>query len=288
MKLICPKKKKQEQDKARTTWFCIGYSTIWQYPISKRLKRLRDKYKLSWLQNAMSFHKFTNLGEKLNADLSRKVMIDVYDYNFRDRKCNCDKRYLKGNKCWFGGKCRRAMVVYENKCLVTGKLYIGKTQLYQKKRTGQHISDVWKVIETGRSKYGENWTGSGGYKKADSFAKHFAQQCRECTSHHQVRAKMKKIMEPKILWQGDRILCMKSSRTLRCKICMTERKEILKRFEKTKNQVINDNSDIFSSCKCGSRFHKFARILDTETTLRMRPTQKSQLQKESLISKEKR
>ena len=86
LRLSLQKKTKQERDKARNTWFCIGYSTIWQTPISKRLKRLRDKYKLSWLQNAMSFDKFTNLGETLNAVLSRKVMVDVYDYNFRNKK----------------------------------------------------------------------------------------------------------------------------------------------------------------------------------------------------------
>ena len=39
-----------------------------------------------------------------------------------------------------------------------GNLYIGKTQLYKKKQTGQHILEVWKIIKTGRSKYGENWT----------------------------------------------------------------------------------------------------------------------------------
>ena len=80
-------------------------------------------------------------------------------------------------------------------------------------------------------------------------------------------------MKTEIIWQGDRIRCMKSSRTLQCKICMVERKEILHRMQQDKNKVINDNSDIYSSCKCGSRFHKFGRILEPET-LRKRMTQK--------------
>lgn len=46
---------KRERDKARCTWFCVGYSKIWGIPISKRLTRLRDKYKLSWPCIFMSY-----------------------------------------------------------------------------------------------------------------------------------------------------------------------------------------------------------------------------------------
>ena len=148
-------------------------------------------------------------------------------------------------------------MVYKDECLVTGKAYYGKTQQYLKKRTMQHVHDVWKVIETGTKKDGPNWHGSGGYSKADSFAKHFANQCRDCKSYNAVRAKIKTIMKPSIIWQGDRIQCMKSARTMRCKICMIERLEILHQIKENKALVINNNSDIFSSCKCGARFHKF-------------------------------
>ncbi len=85
---------------------------------------------------------------------------------------------------------------------------------------------------------------------------------------------MKQIMTPTVLWQGDRIQCMKTSRTLQCKICMMERKEILHRFRTDRYKIINDNSDIFSSCKCGSAFHKFFRTITTKTTLRTRSPQK--------------
>ena len=62
------------------------------------------------------------------------------------------------------------MVVYELKCRVTGKSYIGKTQDYLKKRTQQHATDVWKVFESGRAKYGhDELRGSGGYKGADAY-----------------------------------------------------------------------------------------------------------------------
>ena len=67
---------------------------------------------------------------------------------------------------------------------------------------------------------------------------------------------------------------MKSARTARCKLCMQERKEILHRINTDKTKIMNDNSDIFSSCKCGGNFHKFTQIVHTKQTLRTRSTQK--------------
>lgn len=61
------------------------------------------------------------------------------------------------------------MVVYELNCKVTGKSYIGKTQRTLKIRTKEHLADTWKVIRSGRNKFGKDWYGSGGYKSADAF-----------------------------------------------------------------------------------------------------------------------
>ena len=235
-------------------FFCIGYSDVWGTPISKRLKRLRDKHGLTWLRNSMSFHKFTNLGQKFNSDLTKKVMNGVYDETLQDRKCNCyaPSRMPNGD-CYYGGQCRRSMVVYEHECTICNKSYVGKTQDFLNERTKQHFGDVWKVIETGRINDGENWQGSGGYSRADAFAKHFAQHCRDAVNSNAVKKRLKEIMKTTIIWQGDRIRCMKSSQTLQCKICMVERKKILHRMRSNKNKIINDNSDIYSSCKCKSR-----------------------------------
>ena len=103
-------------------------------------------------------------------------------------------------------------------------------------------------LESGRKKFGDDWYGSGGFPRADAFSKHFAQHCRDAANSNAVRKRMKEeILEAKILWQGDRIRCMKSSRTPACKICMVERKEILHRFRTDRHKIMNDNSDIFSS-----------------------------------------
>ena len=96
---------------------------------------------------------------------------------------------------------------------------------------------------------------------------------------------MKKIMDPSIIWKGDRIQCMKSSRTMQCKICMVERMEILERFQNDRKMLINDNSDIYSSCKCRAKFHKFTPKVTIEA-LKTRETQKKV--KASRMSKQKR
>ena len=124
-------------------------------------------------------------------------MANIIDFDLMDRKCNCNKKSkLDDGRCHYDGDCRKSMVVYDALCKVTGKSYVGKTQDYLKARTQQHITDVWKVIESGLRKYGPNWTGSGGY---DAFSKHFANQCRDCTNSNQVKAKTKRIMTPTIL-----------------------------------------------------------------------------------------
>ena len=157
------------------------------------------------------------------------------------------------------------MVVYELKCLTTSKSYIGKTQRTLKIRTKEHIYDTWKIISSGGKKLGKNRFGSGGYAGADAFSKHFGNLCRTCSSGNQMRQRLKKIMIPTILWQGEGIRCMKSARTLQCKICMVERKKILSQFRTNRSKIMNDNSNIYSSCKCGAKFHKFIRP-DTENT----------------------
>ena len=47
----------------------------------------------------MSYHKFSKLGEKFNAgDLTSKMMKGVFDFNMRDRACNCIISTLEATK----------------------------------------------------------------------------------------------------------------------------------------------------------------------------------------------
>ena len=114
------------------------------------------------------------------------------------------------------------------------------------------------------------------YIKTGPFAKHSIEKCKDYYTNNHVRACLRETMEQTIIWQGDIICCKKSLATLQCKICMVERKEILHRVKANKHQVINDNSDIYSSYRYGSRLHKFNRTITP--TSRTRSAQKKTLQ----------
>ena len=88
------------------------------------------------------------------------------------------------------------MTIYDLKCKITGKSYIGKTQRPLKTRTGEHFADVYKLLEAMR--------GNRTYKQVDAFAKHFAELCKDCTTSNEVKAKLKKIVDVSIIWTGDR------------------------------------------------------------------------------------
>ena len=119
------------------------------------LRDMKKKHKLSWLRPKMSHHKFTNLGEMFNADLTTKVMEEIADEELKDRPCNCIVKTLNSEgKCQYNGHCRTSMVVYED---------------YPKKRTSDHYHDVWNLREAQLN--GKT------YAKTDAFAKHFVQFC---------------------------------------------------------------------------------------------------------------
>ena len=101
---------------------------------------------------------------------------------------------------------------------------------------------------------------------SDSFSKHFAQHCRDCKNSNEVKVKLKDLMVPKILWQGSQIGCMKTACTLNCKLCMVERKAICSLWRSNKSKIINNKSEIFGSCKCETRFHKFTKVQPTSGT----------------------
>jgi len=64
-----------ERNRRRTTYFCIGYSNIWSKPVHSIIKSIKDKFNLQWLRVSMSYHRFTNLREIFQGDLSRKLTI---------------------------------------------------------------------------------------------------------------------------------------------------------------------------------------------------------------------
>jgi hypothetical protein len=80
----------------------------------------------------MSYHRFTNLRELFQGDLTRKLTSKVESLDFMQRECNC--RLGKDKGCGYNNICRNTIVVYKVQCVNSGKVYIGNTQQTFKKR----------------------------------------------------------------------------------------------------------------------------------------------------------
>ena len=50
--------------------------------------------------------------------------------------------------------------------------------------------------------------------KSDALAKHFVQFCEDCHNSNQVRARLKEIVEPTMMWQGERICRYENSQDI--------------------------------------------------------------------------
>jgi len=132
---------------------------------------------------------------------------------------------------------------YWSACNDCKMCYLGNTQQKIKLRINQHLGEVCKLVNTG--------------KTSDSFAKHFA-------LHHKNReskltiGEARKRVSVSILWQGNPISCNKSFGKLNCSLCMKERILILKYSRENPNLIINSNSEFYGACRHKPKFHRYA------------------------------
>ena len=56
-------KEESDRNRRRSTFFCVGYSEIWDKPIHQTIKELKKDFGLTWLRVSMSYYRFTNLRE---------------------------------------------------------------------------------------------------------------------------------------------------------------------------------------------------------------------------------
>ena len=108
----------------------------------------------------MSYHKFSNLREIFNGDLTGKLLKGITSRDYMDRPCNCQSQSKVNGKCMYGPNCRKSIVVYNCECVVCGSNYIGNTQNQLKKRISTHVSETEDLLIEG--------------KASDSFARHFS------------------------------------------------------------------------------------------------------------------
>ena len=243
------KTKAKEKKRKRNTFFCIGVSKASQQskqhpPFHAIIKKLRDNYNLKWLRISMSYHRFTNLAQAFQGDLTTKLVKNVKSLDFDDEPCNCNRASKINGECAYGGDCRKSIVIYKAECKDCNMAYLGNTQQKLKLPINQHLGEVCKLVNTG--------------KTSDSFAKHFAQ-------HHNNRetkltiGEARKHVSVTILWHGNPISCNKSFGRLSCSLCMKERLKILEYSKENPNYIINSNSEFYGACRHKPKFHRYAK-----------------------------
>jgi hypothetical protein len=223
----------------RSIFFCVGFSKVWETPIHKMIREVKEKFKLSWLRISMSYHRFTNLREIFQGDLSKKLTLDVISKDFETLDCNC--RLGSNQSCGYGNVCRASIVVYKIECKNTSKVYIGNTQQYFKKRMQQHFNDVKRLHGQGI--------------KSDSYAKHFAEQL---SNFEEINPTLQRnSINCSILWQGNPINVVKTFGTPNCALCNKERIEILKQSKRDPKSLINSCNEIYGACRHHPKFHRY-------------------------------
>ena len=224
---------------SRTTFFVVGFSKFWRIPIHRIIKELRDQFQLQWLCVSMAYKRFLNVQDLFNGDLISKIMCDIQSQDFIYQTCNCNTRTKVNGLCPFKGNCRTPCAVYEAKCNLCNKSYIGQTQNFVKTRIGQHIGDVRHLLKRGTA--------------SDTFASHFASHLKETASTTDIG----RTMTCSILWQGNPITAMKTFTTPKCQLCMKERLIIARKWIKNPGNLINSCSEIYGKCRHNPKFHQF-------------------------------
>ena len=120
---IKKRKKRRARDRLRSLFFCVGYTDIWPDPIHVTLNRIKKRHlSLCWLRITMSYHRFTNLREMFQGDMSAKLLAGITSRDFKDLDCNCRDKNCK-------------IVIYEAERLKTGMKYLGNTQQFMNPNT---------------------------------------------------------------------------------------------------------------------------------------------------------
>ncbi len=229
----------RQRDARRTTYFCIGKSMAWTTPIWLIIKKLKKKHHLKWLRVSMSYHRFTNLRELFNGDLTGKLNKHVISQDFSSRPCNCRSKNTTG--CDYANLCRETLVVYRVQCKTTGKSYIGCTQQNFKKRMQQHFNDV-RNLRAGKGHH-------------DSYAHHFAKM--SINFPNPSPKLLRSLATFHILWQGNPLSTVKTFGTNHCLLCDQERLHIFKWNKLHPDKLINNHDEIYGACKHKPKFHRF-------------------------------
>jgi len=144
-----------KRNRMRTIHFCIGHSDLWSEPVRTVIKTVKDKFNFHpWLRVFVSCHRFTNLREIFQWDLSGKLTVCLTSQCFEPLPHNC--------RTWGTIACAHNNVWMNSKAVDTEKAHMGNTVQKFKAGTQQHFNEVHKLVKLS--------------KKPDSCATHFANQ----------------------------------------------------------------------------------------------------------------
>ena len=236
---LTPRERSQRaRDAKRTTYFCIGKSAAYKIPIWKLINDLKAKHNLGWIRVSMSYHRFSNLRELFNGDLSGKLNAGIFSKDFMARPCNCSHRATEG--CSYDNICRDTMMVHKIHCKITGKAYIGATQNTLKQRMKGHHNDVQALHLRGR--------------RSDTYAEHFQ---RILSNFPRPTPRLQRtVIECQKLWQGDPLSAVKTFGTHKCALCNAERLEIFKFTRLHPHLLINNCNELYGACRHKPQFHR--------------------------------
>ena len=240
-------RRKKTRAQARTTYFCMGKVAGWKTPPWVTIQRAQKDYNLSWLRMSMSYHRFPNFKEILNADLVSKLRRNIISRDFQNEECNCKDRETTG--CDYTDICRDKCLVYGVTCRITNSTYIGSTQQHFKRRMGQHFKSVRELLRTG--------------KKSDSYAFHSArilQNFQKPSNGLQLNT-----ITVQKLWQANPLTCVPTFGTARCHLCNHEKLAIFNLHRKDPHHLINYKSEITNKCRHKPQFHRFLQPRDHST-----------------------
>jgi len=193
----------------------------------------------------MSYHRFTNMREIFQHDLTSKLNDDIESLDFINKDCNCQTDKTTGETCGYNNVCRNKLVVYQAECTATGKVYIGSTHQFVKERMKRHNNDVITCQKTGISR--------------TSFSYHFAKILQ---NFQPITSKViRNSIKYSILWQGRPMSTVQTFGTSHCRLCAKEKIEIMKRARYKPTSLINKRTDLYEACKHKPQIHRFRRIV---------------------------
>ena len=130
------KNAKSESKTSRQTYFTVDVCDTWTRRQATHiiLKILRNKYNLNWFRFSMSYHKFSNLRQTFQGDLTSKLMKGISSKDLEDLECNCNIGTKIDGRCIYNYTCRNSILVYKAIYRDCQCFYISNTQQYLKTR----------------------------------------------------------------------------------------------------------------------------------------------------------